>query len=227
MNPHLLYGQAIPGICSGRGIGIIDTLHLVEVPIAIDALRNSPALTPEIFRGLQQWFTDYLTWMCSHRYGIEEMNAHNNHSVCWYVQAAIYALFTLNTDMIDYCRNQFKKELLPNQMAINGSFPLELSRTKPYGYSIFILDNMTTLCHVLSTPEDDWWNFTLADGRGIRKGIEFLYPYLEDKSSWPYSPDVEHDDGWPTQVSCLLFAGIAFENPNLIELWDSLDPDPL
>jgi len=28
MNPHMLYAQAIPGVCSGRGIGIIDTLHL-------------------------------------------------------------------------------------------------------------------------------------------------------------------------------------------------------
>ena len=31
MNPSLLFTQAIPGVCSGRGIGIIDTLHLIEL----------------------------------------------------------------------------------------------------------------------------------------------------------------------------------------------------
>ena len=31
MNPNLLYAQAIKGIATGRGIGIIDTIHLIEV----------------------------------------------------------------------------------------------------------------------------------------------------------------------------------------------------
>ena len=33
MNPNLMYAQAIKGFVTGRGIGIIDTIHLVEVPI--------------------------------------------------------------------------------------------------------------------------------------------------------------------------------------------------
>src|SRR5205814_8152109 len=31
MSPHLLYGQAIKGRATGRGTGISDTIHLVEV----------------------------------------------------------------------------------------------------------------------------------------------------------------------------------------------------
>lgn len=31
MNPNLLYAQAIKGVVTGRGIGIIDTIHLIEV----------------------------------------------------------------------------------------------------------------------------------------------------------------------------------------------------
>ena len=38
MNPSLKYAQAIPGVTPGRGIGIIDTLHLIEVPKAIRTL---------------------------------------------------------------------------------------------------------------------------------------------------------------------------------------------
>src|SRR5579859_3186401 len=44
MNPDLRYAQAIRGICEGRGIGIIDTIHLVEVVRALSVLEASPAL---------------------------------------------------------------------------------------------------------------------------------------------------------------------------------------
>jgi hypothetical protein len=33
------------------------------------------------------------------------------------------------------------------------------------------------------------WKFETVDGRGIRKAMEFLYPYLADKSKWPRKPD--------------------------------------
>ncbi|GIP34343.1 alginate lyase family protein [Paenibacillus sp. J2TS4] len=226
MNPHLLYAQAIPGICSGRGIGIIDTLHLIDVPAAVAKLRVSPAMTEEISSGLKRWFSDYLHWMRTHPYGIEEMNADNNHGVCWYVQAAVFASLVGDEEMLAYCRNQYKNTLLPDQMAVDGSFPRELARTKPYGYSIFVLDNMITLCQVLSTPEDDLWDFRLEDGRGIRKGLDYLYPYLVDKTSWPHPPDVEHDEGWPAAVSGLLFTGLALGDSQYVQLWRSLDPDP-
>ncbi|MDB5083176.1 MAG: alginate lyase [Bacilli bacterium] len=226
MNPHLLYAQAIPGVSPGRGIGIIDTLHLIDVPFAIEAIKNSRAMTEEVYSQLKQWFADYLNWMSTHPNGIDEMNAGNNHAVCWYVQAAAFALFTANSEMLQYCRQQFKEVLLPKQMAADGSFPRELGRTKPYGYSIFVLDNMVTLCHLLTTPEENLWEFRLLDGRGIRLGLEYLYPYVVDKEAWPYPPDVEHFEGWPVRASFLLFAGLALSKEEYIQLWKRLDPDP-
>lgn len=226
MNPQLLYSQAIPGICSGRGIGIIDTLHLIDVPMAVEVLKKSSSLTPEILSGLKRWFADYLIWMATHPYGIEEMNTDNNHSICWHVQASVFADFTDNEEIKNFCRTRYKTVLLPEQMALDGGFPRELARTKPYGYSIFVLDNMVTLCHVLSTEEDNLWNFTLEDGRNIRKGMEFLYPYLDDKSKWPFKKDVEHYEAWPVAVSSLIFAGCTFGEEKYIELWQSLDADP-
>ncbi|GMX65603.1 hypothetical protein Elgi_48740 [Paenibacillus elgii] len=226
MNPQLAYAQAIPGICAGRGIGIIDTLHLIDVPVAIEVLRTSPHLTSELYEALQRWFTDYLHWMRTHKNGIEEMNEGNNHGICWFVQAAVFARFAGDGEMLGFCRQRYKESLLPEQMAADGSFPRELGRTKPYSYSIFALDNLTTLCHVLSTPDDDLWRFELPDGRGIRRGFEYLFPYLADKSAWPLPPDVEHDEGWPAKISSLLFAGLALRRPEYVELWRGLDSDP-
>jgi hypothetical protein len=52
-------------------------------------------------------------------------------------------------------------------LADNGSFP------KPYGYSIFQLDNMATLCQVLSTPGHNLWKFELPDGRSIQEAMKY------------------------------------------------------
>jgi beta-galactosidase len=226
MNPSLLYAQAIPGRVSGRGTGIIDTLHLAEVPLAILAIDKSPAMTSEIRDGLKKWFGDYAEWMTTHPYGIEEMNAKNNHSVAFMVQLASFAGLTGDTQKIELCRKHYKEIFLPQQMALDGSFPRELARTKPYGYSIFQLDNMALLCQLLWTPDDDLWTFTLKDGRGIQKGLEFLFPYLQDKSKWPYPPDVEHFDKWPVRQPALLFGGFALGRAEYLEFCKKLDADP-
>ena len=34
---------------------------------------------------------------------------------------------------MEECRRQYKEVFVPDQMALDGSFPLELKRTKPYG----------------------------------------------------------------------------------------------
>jgi hypothetical protein len=101
-----------------------------------------------------------------------------------------------------------------------------LKRSKPYGYSIFQLDNLSTLCQVISSPNDNLWSFELPDGRGIRRAAEYLQPYLADKSLWPLKPDAQAWDGWPARQPFLLFAGLAFRNQAALDLWRKLPPDP-
>jgi len=77
------------------------------------------------------------------------------------------------------------------------SFPEELRRTKPYGYSLFNLDAMTTVCQIVSSSADNLWTYELSDGCGIRQAVAFLFPYIENKKLWPYKPDVMYHDKWP------------------------------
>jgi hypothetical protein len=100
-----------------------------------------------------------------------------------------------------------------------------MSRTKPYGYSLFNLDAMSTICQILSTPAENLWTFELPDGRGIRKAVAFMAPYIRDKSKWPKAPDVMYDQEWPMRQCSLLFAGLAFGNSDYIELWKTLKAD--
>lgn len=226
MNPSLLYAQAIKGRVTGRGIGIIDTLHLAEVALGIEALRGSKALTPAEDGALTGWFRDYLKWIRTHPYGIEESKAENNHGTCWTLQAACFARLTGDEAVLAECRRRLKEIHLPTQMAPDGSFPLELERTKPYGYSIFNLDVMAALAVVVSTPGENLMTWALPDGRSLVKGVEFLAPYVADKARWPKAPDVMYWADWPVRQPFLLFGAQATGRRDWLELWQKLEPDP-
>jgi len=225
MNPNLQYAQAIHGITTGRGIGVIDTIHLVEVARAIEVLKDSPALSMNDLGAITQWFKDYLTWMTTSKNGIEERNAKNNHGTCWVMQVAEFAQLTGDQELLAYCRDRFKTVLLPNQIAADGSFPEELRRTKPYGYSLFNLEAMAAVAEVLSTSQDNLWTFQLPDGRGLGKALGYMAPYIKDKKSWPLKPDIMYDDQWPMRQSSLLFAGLALKRADYLDLWKKLPAD--
>lgn len=225
MNPNLQYAQAIHGRFTGRGTGIIDTIHLVEVARAIEVLQSARTLSPADLGEVKEWFTAYLNWMTTSKNGLEEREARNNHGTCWVMQVAAFAKLTGNEELLEYCRNRFKTVLVPNQIAADGSFPQELRRTKPYGYSLFNLDAMTTVAQILSTPDDNLWTFALPDGRGLARAMEYMSPYIKDKKRWPLKPDAMYDGEWPMRQSSLLFAGKAFSNAEYISLWQTLKAD--
>lgn len=226
MNPNLLYGQAIQGRATGRSIGIIDTIHLVEVARSVKVLEQKNALPPKKLTDIKDWFTTYLDWLQTHPYGQKERVHPNNHGVCWSMQAAAFADLVGQTEVLSWVRNQFKKVYLEEMMALDGSFPAELSRTKPYGYSLFVLDAMSTVAQTASTQGDDLWTYQLPDGRGLRKGVAFLFPYIQDKNAWPYAKDVLYWADWPVRQPSLLFAGLRYRETKYLELWESLEPDP-
>lgn len=226
MNPSLLYGQAITRKVRGRGIGIIDTIHLMEVAQGIIVMENAPNVDKKLLAVIKNWFANYLVWLTTHLYGKEEMEAKNNHGTCWVMQVASFAKLTNDQKMLEFCRNRYKAVLLPNQMATDGSFPLELRRTKPYGYSLFNLDAMTTLCHILSDENDNLWQYKMADGQTIKKGIEFMYPFVADKNKWTLAHDVMYWDEWPVAQPFLIFGASAFQNNDWLQTWKSLAHEP-
>ena len=225
MNPSLEFAQAIHGRFTGRGTGIIDTIHLVEVAKAIQVLEASGALSEAELKQIKKWFSDYVVWMTTSKNGTDERDARNNHGTCWVMQVSAFADLLGDKTLLDYCRDRFKSVLVPNQIAVDGSFPEEKRRTKPYGYSLFNLDAMTTVCQILSTPNDNLWKFETRDGRGVARAVAYLYPYIKDKKSWPMKPDVMYDAEWPMRHISLLFAGRALNHRDYIELWQKLPAD--
>lgn len=225
LNPTLQYAQAISGRSTGRGIGIIDTVHLVEVARAIEVLESGDALSRTEQEQIAGWFTDYLQWLTHSKNGIDEREAKNNHGSCWLLQVAAFAHLTGDQQLLAYSRDRFKTVLLPTQLASDGSLPLELKRTKPYGYALFDLEALAALCEILSTPADNLWTYATPDGRGMAKAMAWMFPYVRNKASWPLAADVMYDQEWPMRQSSLLFAGRALDRPEYLALWSSLPAD--
>ena len=226
MNPNLKYSQAIKGRYSGRGIGIIDAIHLVEVVQAAMVLAKDNLIKKDDLGKIKNWFKKFSDWLMNDQFGIDERNNGNNHATCWDMQVAEYAKFIGDEKKLEFCHNSFKTELLPKQMKADGSFPKELARTKPYGYSLFNLDAMAMVAEILSTPEENLWKYKTDDGVTLEAALEFMYPYIKDKSKWPYQKDVMYFDDWPVRQPSLLFGGIAYNKEKYIDLWKTLNPAP-
>ncbi|MFC3563683.1 alginate lyase family protein [Pedobacter jamesrossensis] len=226
MNPNLLYAQAVKGKFTGRNYGIIDTIHLMEVAQGALIMEKAKAFDKETAKAVKKWFADYVLWLNTSKPGIQEKTVKNNHATCWAMQVASFAKLCGYENMLDSIKTNFKTNLLPNQMAVDGSFPLEMARTKPYGYSIFNLDAMTMLCQILSSPKDNLWNFETADGKSIKKGIAYLYPFIADKSKWTLATDVMYWNNWPVAQPFLLFGANAYNEKSWLNTWKKLDHNP-
>jgi hypothetical protein len=225
MNPNLQFAQAVQGVSTGRSYGIIDSLHLVEVARAASFLTDG-LMNAQDMNAVKGWFQSYLDWLNLSDPGKTERDAQNNHAMCWALQAAEYARLAGNEALRQEVYRQYREIMLPDQMALDGSFPRELARTKPYSYSIFNFDVIAGLCQSLRGFTPDPPAFELADGRGLSKAADFIYPYIKDKSAWKWAKDVEHFDGLPVRSPGLLFSGIAFQQQKYIDLWKTLNPDP-
>ena len=227
MNPNMLYAQAISGKVTGRSIGLIDAYHFVEVTRSVKVLSDKGGISPEQSDKIKTWFSEFLTWMTTHEYGILEMNSKNNHGTSWAATAASMAVLTDNEEIKKLCIDRFKNILLPNQMATDGSFPLELKRTKPYGYSLFNIDAFFNVAQILSTPEDNLFEYETKDGKSLKKGLEYIYPYMEDKTIWPFAKDVYIWNEWPVCHPSLLFGAAAYNNSNYLNAYLELPAYPI
>ena len=220
MYPNFLYAQAIKGLNTGRGIGIIDGIPFIEVTKSIQILEKTPFLSKADDETIHTWFKSFMTWLNTHKYGNDEMNAKNNHGTWWHTQVAAYSQFVGDKEILEKCRKHYIEILLPTQMAQDGSYPLEIKRTKPYSYELFNLDGMATLTWLLTDQNFDGWNFTIADGRGMIKAVDFIKPFIIDKDKWPFKKDIMYWDEQPGRRPFMFFAALVQLQPEWISIWE-------
>jgi hypothetical protein len=186
MNPNLNFGQFIPGINDGRGIGIIETVGLTNIPDALAMMQQSKSLTPAFVAGIKQWFKQYASWLMSSKNGKDERSQLNNHGTYYDMQLADFALFNGDKALAQKIIREQTIPRINQQFTVEGSEPLELARTKSWGYSTMNLTGWCKLAVIASRVNIDLWHTQTIDGKGIEKVFTWFTQYMLKEKTWKY-----------------------------------------
>ena len=208
MNPHLEYGQAIPGRVEGRGIGIIDTHRLVPVVEAVELLDGSDVWTAEDREGMEAWFGAYLDWLLTSAKGIAEQRWHNNHGSWYDAQAARFALFAGKPDVARELVKGARRWRIDGHITSDGRQPHELARTRSFDYSTFNLRALVALAEMGEKLDMDVWHYQPDEGGGLRQALDYVAPYADPQQAWPHRQIRPVD--WTRLLPLLLAAARAY-----------------
>jgi hypothetical protein len=198
MNPHLRYGQGIPGINEGRGIGIIETRGLPELLDGVTLIAGSPGWTMSDQAKLEAWMRAYATWLVESPHGQDEAKNGNNHETWYNAQVAALAVWTGQMELARRYAEAGRRGIA-QQIEPDGRQPRELERTNAWHYSAFNLEAFFDLATLGDRVGVDLWRYRTPDGRSLRQALDFLVPFAAGDRPWTYpeiagfKADVIHD----------------------------------
>jgi len=186
MNPHLEYGQFVPGKKSS-GIGIIDTYDFYYLVDAIEALGARSFLDLSPFK---VWFDQYLNWLITSDQGKSEASRKNNHGTSHHLQSVRYAEFVGKKWKARYWLWQAKRKRIDIQIDDTGKQPLESDRSISFYYHVY---NYTKLLHLAERGKKQGVDLACYKGK-MKKAFDYISPYLDNQQAWPLEQIREVDD---------------------------------
>lgn len=186
MNPNLNYGQIVRGKNVGRGSGLIDVREFSGLVDAVGLLAGAPSWTTEDELALRAWFSEYLDWLQTSPVARQEAAAGNNHGVWFDVQRVSIALFVGRTELARTILEEAKTARIAAQIEPDGSQPRELDRTRSMHYTAFNLRAFAALALLGDRAGVDLWRYSAADGRSIRRALDWFLPYYTGEKAWEH-----------------------------------------
>lgn len=189
MTPHAEYSQAIPGICTGRGIGVIDfSMRSYKIFDAVGILDYLGCISEENLTALKKWYSDFTDWMLTSEKGLTEECELNNHGTYYDVHVLSAAIFTDRPELAKkICTTAYARRIR-SQIEPDGAQPLELARTMAMIYSLSNLRAFTLLANIADAcGYSEYWGYDEKFGApALKKAIDFIYPYFKNPEAFPY-----------------------------------------
>ncbi len=160
------------------------------------------------------WTRAFLTWLRESEHGKFESTRPNNHGTHYDIQVVALALFTgqkeIAKDVID--RVPFWR--IDYQIEHNGRQFYEIARTTAFGYSSGNLDSLFDLAELARWTGVDLWSYSSADGRNLRKALDFLIPFAQGVEEWRWEEIVGIPKYCSRFISTLRRAAIGCDEPS-------------
>lgn len=219
MEPHARFAQSVPGVCEGRGIGLIDFSHSHEVFDAVAILEAMDEISPATAEGLRKWYCTFIDWMLTHEQGIAEDIHHNNHGTWYDVQVLSAALFTgreylaKRVMLLAYDR-RLKAHIMPD-----GKQPHELERTRALNYSLYNLMALSFIANMASRMGETRYLSSDESTKEplLKMAYDFLIPHCIDPETSPYA-EIDPHDVHPLFARMGLWMGKLFQTEEYADL---------
>ncbi|MCM5663896.1 alginate lyase family protein [Galbibacter mesophilus] len=182
MNPHLDYGQAVPGRATGRRYGIIET-RAFGILMDYFRLLERSSQWKNVEKPLKNWFADYVQWLESSKIGKLEKDEFNNHGTWHDVQAAGIYLYLGDNEKASEILKFGLSERLNSQVEKDGKQPHELARTRSFSYSSMNLYGFLQLYQMAITSGVE---VAPSSVMKLKNAYKYLQPYFNDMKAWKY-----------------------------------------
>jgi len=220
MNPHLEYAQSIPGVLTGRGIGIIDVRGMYSLVDAITLLEGSDAIDPGDLQQIKEWFTDFFNWLTTSKNGKDEDDYKNNHSVAYDVIVSSIARFMGNDEYTAKKISEMPARRIDPMIESDGRQPEELIRTNAFGYSVSNLRNFFDTGEIGLKVGVDIFGYKNPEGGSLRGALDFLAGYIGREEEWQWQ-QIGGFEGTENNLGLLLRrAARLYKDPGYGKLWD-------
>ena len=199
----------------GRGAGIIDTRHFIRVLDSVALLQQTDAWSDEDHAALVAWMKEYLSWLQNDPMGKDEASEKNNHGTWYDAQVAAIAMFVGEQAIARQIVENAKTTRIAACIEPDGQQPEEFDRTKGLHYSIFNMSAMAVLARIGEQLTVDLWSYESEDGRSLRRGLDFVLPYLSGEKEWPHE-QIDEIDVSPSDMGLFYLAAARYEEPKYL-----------
>lgn len=204
MNPHFQYAQAIPGWVDGASLGVIRGSELVQILDTSRIVASTPFWSEEDEAGLVAWYSRYLDWVTTSKFGIKDGKRPNNHGTYRDQHVAAFALYTGRTSIARDILSTVPERRFTEQIDPDGTQPRELRRSRSWEYSLYNLRGLYSLAEMASRIGIDLWHHEMDGFIPLKAATDYLAPYASLDKEWPYY-QLKKEDDWANELGTHLF----------------------